>query len=97
MGGSEPLKTLAPEAEMARLASTFTGLPAELVVAVFATHEPTDLDKLMDRAFGAAYDDVMLQTLVTLSNGFAHTLERFRRRRGSHPIKLRCTTCQDRR
>lgn len=69
-------------------------LPAPALVALFATREPAELDRLMDRMFGSERDDVLLSSLVTLSNSLAHALERMRRRRGLRAIKLRCTTCK---
>lgn len=79
------------DAEIAKTAAELTHLPVEMVAMIFATHEPAELNALMDRAFGASYDDTIMQTLVTLANSFAHALERHRRRRGLHPLKLRCT------
>ena len=78
-------------------AAKIAGVPIEIVTLLFATHEPQELNNLMDRAFGDAYDDLLLQSMVTLTNGFAHALERHRRRRGLPPLKLRCMSCQDRR
>ena len=93
--GREP--QLADRETLVEAASQIAGMPTEMVALLFSTHEPAELDRLMDRAFGGAYDDIILQTLVTLTNGFAHTLERFRRRQGRSPIKLRCVQCQERR
>lgn len=72
------------------------GLPVATLVAIFATHEPAELDRAMDRMFGGKglYDDQLLSSLITISNSFAHALERLRQRRGLRPIKLRCMTCK---
>lgn len=77
------------------LAAQISSLPVSVVLAIFATHETNELDRILDRQFGGAHDDLLMQSMVTLTNGFAHALERHRRRRGLKPIKLRCTTCQD--
>ena len=73
-------------------ASSF-GLPTDVVAALFATKDPQDLDRIMDRTFSGRTDDTLLTSLVNLAHSFAHALERFRRRRGLRPLKLRCTQC----
>lgn len=75
-------------------AAELMGFPVEVIASLFATHEPAELARLMDRSFGPEYDDIALKSLVTLANSFAHALENHRRRRRLKPIKLRCTECQ---
>ena len=86
-----------PNESLVETAANIAGLPTELVSLLFATHEPAELDRLMTRSFGDCHDDLVLQSLVTLTNSFAHTLERYRRRRKLSPITLRCIECQERR
>ncbi len=68
-------------------------IPVESVVAIYAARDPQELDRIMDRTFSGRTDDTLLTSLVTLAHSFAHALERYRRRRGLRPMKLRCTQC----
>lgn len=77
-------------------AETFQ-MPVTVIAALFSEKDPKELDVLMERAFSDCHDDVLLSSLVTLSNSFAHNLERVRRKRGRPPIKLRCMTCAEKR
>lgn len=75
-------------------AAELVQMPVSVVAALFATHEPEEIDRLMTRSFGDNYDDLLLQSMVTLANSFSHALERHRRKRGLKPLKLRCMSCQ---
>lgn len=73
--------------------SSLGSLPVEVIAAIYAAREPQDLDRIMDRTFCGRTDDTLLTSLVNLAHSFAHALERYRRRRGLRPLKLRCTQC----